>query len=75
MLGGAIIVIVGLTPFVPYSMRRRDASSTKQGPSVTISSPPSSDKPDAAKQFGASEMQAIEKMNYQQGDWSGPAGR
>jgi hypothetical protein len=31
--------------------------------------------PDATKQFGACEMQAIEKMNYQQGDWSGPAGR
>jgi hypothetical protein len=30
---------------------------------------------DHARQFGACEMQAIEKMNYQQGDWSGPAGR
>jgi hypothetical protein len=30
---------------------------------------------DAARQFGACEMQAIEKMNYEQGDWYGPAGR
>ena len=31
--------------------------------------------PNAAKQFGACEMQAIEKMNYHQGDYDGPAGR
>lgn len=30
---------------------------------------------DAARQFGACEMQAIEKMGYEQGDWYGPAGR
>ncbi|MGJ4947295.1 hypothetical protein [Bradyrhizobium sp. HKCCYLS20291] len=30
---------------------------------------------DAAKQFDACEMQAIEKMGYQQGDWHSPAGR
>ena len=30
---------------------------------------------DAAKQFGACEMQVIEKMEYRQGDWDGPAGR
>lgn len=30
---------------------------------------------DAAMQFGKCEMQAIEKMNYQQGDWDGSGGR
>jgi hypothetical protein len=45
MRGGAVIVVVGFTALIAYSLGRQDALAGKQSPAVVISPPDSLDKP------------------------------